>query len=194
MYFRLFMIFLIDNYDSFTYNLADIVQRYTAVTVIRNDAYTLSELIALKPTALLLSPGPGKPTDSGISYPAAKYFFDKIPILGVCLGHQILAKISGADIIKAAKPMHGKTSLITHNAQDFFAEIPNPVSVMRYHSLLIRPGSLPSSFLITAKTQENEIMAIQHQSLPLTGVQFHPESILTENGNKMIKNWILSIR
>ncbi|MBX7240902.1 MAG: aminodeoxychorismate/anthranilate synthase component II [Bacteroidia bacterium] len=188
------MIYLIDNYDSFTYNLADIVKRYTEVTVVRNDELTTESLIDLRPKALILSPGPGKPEESGISCEAAAYFLDKIPVLGVCLGHQILAQITGSAIVKARKPMHGKTSLIFHQQQGVFKGLKSPLNVMRYHSLLIDPPSLAQSFEIIAQTEEKEIMAIRHKQFPVTGVQFHPESILTEKGNIMIKNWILSIR
>ncbi len=188
------MIYLIDNYDSFTYNLADIVKRYTEVKVIRNDEFSAESLIALRPSALILSPGPGKPEESGISCAVAKHFLDKIPILGVCLGHQILAHISGSEIVKAKRPMHGKTSLIFHQQKGIFKGLKSPLSVMRYHSLLIATESLSQSFEIIATTAEEEIMAIRHKQYPTTGVQFHPESILTEKGNIMIKNWILSIR
>ncbi len=188
------MIYLIDNYDSFTYNLADVVRRYADLTVIRNDECSLEALTNKSPKALIISPGPGKPIESGISYPAVRYFMDKIPILGVCLGHQILAEILGASIVKATRPMHGKTSAILHKKSNIFKGLKNSLSVMRYHSLIIKPENLPDSLEITAVTAENEIMAICHKSLPLTGVQFHPESILTEKGNIMIKNWIVGIR
>jgi anthranilate synthase/aminodeoxychorismate synthase-like glutamine amidotransferase len=187
------MILLIDNYDSFTYNLVDLVQRFVEVKVIRNDAFSLSEIQKWDFSGIIISPGPGKPHQSGVSYEVVKYFFDKKPIFGVCLGHQILAEVAGAKIILAKEPKHGKTSLVYHQNDSIFALLKNPIKVMRYHSLIIDNQSLPKGFSIIAQTKDAEIMAIQHQSLPLTGVQFHPESILTENGEEMVQNWLKQI-
>ncbi|MFN0204122.1 MAG: anthranilate synthase component II [Bacteroidia bacterium] len=184
------MILLIDNYDSFTYNLVDLVQRHQPVKVIRNDEYALEEVLTWQVEKLLLSPGPGKPTQSGISTGVVQHFWAKIPILGVCLGHQLLAEIAGAKVIKANIPVHGKTSWISHQQKSLFKGLPNSFRVMRYHSLLIEKSSLPPEFEITAETEAGEIMAIQHRNLPITGVQFHPESILTEYGAEMMQNWL----
>lgn len=184
------MIVLIDNYDSFTYNLVDLVQKYEEVKVIKNDAYLAEEVCSWQITKLILSPGPGKPQQSGISMEVLRYFWDKIPILGVCLGHQIIAEAVGATVIKAKLPVHGKTSKIIHNQQLVFEHLPTPFEVMRYHSLIIEKNSLPACLKVTAYTEDNEIMAIQHESLPIIGLQFHPESVLTQFGDEMIQNWL----
>lgn len=188
------MILIIDNYDSFTYNLVDLVQRFVEVKVIRNDAFSLSEIKNWDFAGIIISPGPGKPHQSGVSYEVVKYFFDKKPIFGVCLGHQILAEVAGAKIILAKEPKHGKTSLVYHQNVSIFATLKNPLRVMRYHSLIVDNQDFPKSFSIIAETATSEIMAIQHQTLPLTGVQFHPESILTEEGEKMVQNWLKQIQ
>lgn len=184
------MILLIDNYDSFTYNLADLLHRFETVKTVRNDAISLAEIETMNPKGIVISPGPGKSKESGISYALVKHFWGKIPILGVCLGHQIIAEIAGAEIVLAEKPMHGKVSLISHNQIGIFEGMRSSIQVMRYHSLVVKYDSLPSDFELTAWTDSDEIMAIQHKSLPLTGVQFHPESILSQCGEKMIKNWL----
>ncbi len=184
------MILLIDNYDSFTYNLADLLQRFVPVKILRNDVFSLAEIAEMMPTGIVISPGPGKPRESGVSYEVVQHFWGKLPILGVCLGHQIMAEIAGAEIVLAEKPMHGKISRIVHDEKGIFEGISNPLQVMRYHSLLVKKDTLPSEMQVTAWTDTGEIMAMQHKTLPLTGVQFHPESILTEYGEKMMRNWL----
>ena len=159
------MILLIDNYDSFTYNLADLLNRFVPVKTVRNDAISLAEIEVLNPQGIVISPGPGKPKESGISYQVVQHFWDKLPILGVCLGHQIMAEIAGAEIVLAEKPMHGKVSLIAHTQKGIFQGLRNPLQVMRYHSLLIKNDTLPPEIDITAWTGSDEIMAIQHKKI-----------------------------
>ncbi len=185
------MLALIDNYDSFTYNLVQYLGELGAdIRVFRNDHITLDELIALKPDHLVISPGPGEPIkDSGISPEAVKYFTGKIPVLGVCLGHQCLGAIYGGKVDRAARLMHGKTSLVTHNSKDIFKNIPSPFEAMRYHSLIVYEP-VPAELEVIAQTAEGEIMAIKHRQHPTYGVQFHPESILTEHGKQILKNFL----
>lgn len=183
------MILLFDNYDSFTYNLLDLVKQHNvAVMVIRNDECSLSEIIDLKPEALIISPGPGRPEDAGILMLLIAHFVGKIPILGVCLGHQALAMHFGAKLVNAKKPMHGKTSEIIHEQHFMFNLIASPCSMMRYHSLIIE--KLPEELTCTSITSDNEIMSFAHQTEPIWGLQFHPESILSSNGPQIIKNWL----
>jgi anthranilate synthase component 2 len=185
------MILMIDNYDSFTYNL---VQYFGSlgqeVKVLRNDKITLDEIKKLVPDRIVISPGPGRPEDAGISCAAIKEFAGKIPILGVCLGHQALGYAYGAKIIGAKKLMHGKTSLICHNNKEIFRGLPNPFEATRYHSLLVEKKSLPEELEVTAWTREDEIMGLRHKKYPLWGVQFHPESILTKHGMGLLKNFV----
>jgi anthranilate synthase/aminodeoxychorismate synthase-like glutamine amidotransferase len=183
------MILLIDNYDSFTYNLYDyICQLGYSCTVMRNDECTIAQISALENLdCIVISPGPGKPQDAGISMQIIATFHQKLPILGICLGHQAIGEYFGAELVKAKKPMHGKTSYITFNKHFLFKEILAPFQVMRYHSLIIE--KLPENLITIAQTQENEIMAISHCSLPIVGIQFHPESILTENGLQLLANF-----
>src|SRR6266498_896141 len=185
------MLALIDNYDSFTYNLVQYLGELGAdIRVFRNDHITLDELIALKPDHLVISPGPGEPIkDSGISPEAVKYFTGKIPVLGVCLGHQCLGAIYGGKVDRAARLMHGKTSLVNHNSKDIFKNIPSPFEAMRYHSLIVYEP-VPAELEVIAQTAEGEIMAIKHRQHPTYGVQFHPESILTEHGKQILKNFL----
>jgi anthranilate synthase/phosphoribosyltransferase len=185
------MLALIDNYDSFTYNLVQYLGELGAdIRVFRNDQVTLDELIALKPDHLVISPGPGEPIkDSGISPEAVKYFTGKIPMLGVCLGHQCLSAIYGGKVDRASRLMHGKTSLVMHNGKDIFKNIPSPFEAMRYHSLIVYEP-VPAELEIIAQTAEGEIMAIKHRQHPTYGVQFHPESILTEHGKQILKNFL----
>ncbi len=183
------MILLLDNYDSFTYNLYDyLLQTGVDCRVVRNDEWAISDFEKIHFKALVLSPGPKKPGDAGIMMDLIAHYHLRIPILGVCLGHQAIGEYFGAKLIKARVPMHGKTTFISHQGQGIFEGIPSPFQVMRYHSLLLE--SLEGTPLKgTAYSPEDELMAFQHHSLPLTGVQFHPESILTEYGLKMIANW-----
>jgi anthranilate synthase/phosphoribosyltransferase len=184
------MLILIDNYDSFTYNLVQYFgEMGTEVRVFRNDKVTLNELIALNPSYLVISPGPGTPDDSGISNEAIRYFTGRIPVLGVCLGHQCLGAIYGGRVERAARLMHGKTSQVTHNGRDIFKGVPSPFEAMRYHSLIINEP-LPSELEVMASTAQGEIMAIRHKLHPTFGVQFHPESILTEHGKAILKNFL----
>jgi len=185
------MLVLIDNYDSFTYNLAQYFGELGAeMRIFRNDQITLSELIDLQPSQLVISPGPGEPlADGGISAPAMRRFTGEIPVLGVCLGHQCLGAIYGGTVARAPRLMHGKTSPVLHNGKDLFAGLPSPFEAMRYHSLLVYEP-LPEELEITARTPEGEIMGIRHKNAPTFGVQFHPESILTQHGKQILQNFL----
>ena len=185
------MILMIDNYDSFTYNLVQYLGELgQTVKVFRNDALTIQDIKKLNPDKIVISPGPGRPEDAGISCEVIREFSGKIPILGVCLGHQAIGYCFGAKIVQAKKLMHGKTSKIYHNKKDIFKNIPNPFSATRYHSLLVDKKTLPDSLEITAWTVEDEIMGLKHKAYPLWGVQFHPESILTSSGKAILDNFI----
>ncbi len=185
------MILLIDNYDSFTWNLYQYFCELGAeVLVRRNDEVTLDEVAVLAPAKIVISPGPCTPDESGISLEVIRHFAGKTPILGVCLGHQAIAQVFGATIVRAAKVMHGKTSPITHNGQGVFSGLNNPLTVTRYHSLVIDPPTLPDCFTITAKSETDEIMGIRHREWDLEGVQFHPESILSEQGHALLENFL----
>lgn len=184
------MVLFIDNYDSFTYNLVALFQRETPVQVFRNDAITIAEIEAMAPRGIVISPGPGRPADSGICPAVVKRFAGEIPILGICLGHQLIGEIMGAQVVEASYPMHGKTSPIDHDASGIFAGLPSPLEVMRYHSLVIDPGSQPDEMLVSARTPAGEIMGIRHKYFNLVGLQFHPESILSEGGLCLVRNWL----
>ncbi len=187
------MLLLIDNYDSFTYNLADYFSELGAeLLVVRNDQMSVSEIVKLNPAQIVISPGPGRPEDAGISMSLIKEYAGKIPILGVCLGHQAIAQVFGAKIIQAHEIFHGKTSLIEHDHSRLFAEIPQNFRVTRYHSLIADAKTLPESLKLTAWIAGNEqvVMALQHRQWPLYGVQFHPESILTEHGHRLLNNFL----
>jgi anthranilate synthase/aminodeoxychorismate synthase-like glutamine amidotransferase len=185
------MILMIDNYDSFTYNLVQYLGELgQRVLVYRNDALTLNDIKKLNPQSIVISPGPGRPEDAGISCAVIKEFGGKIPILGVCLGHQAIGYCFGGKIVQAKRLMHGKTSKIYHNQKGIFKNIPNPFLATRYHSLLVENKNLPSCLEIIAKTGEDEIMGLKHQAYPLWGVQFHPESILTKSGKAILNNFI----
>ena len=185
------MILMIDNYDSFTYNLVQYLGELgQLVKVFRNDTLTIDEIKKLNPAKIVISPGPGRPEDAGISCQLIRQFCGKIPILGVCLGHQAIGYVFGAKIVGAKKLMHGKTSKIYHNKKDIFKGIPNPFLATRYHSLLVERKSLPDCLEITASTSENEIMGLKHQLYTVWGVQFHPESILTKSGKQILDNFI----
>jgi anthranilate synthase component II len=190
------MILMIDNYDSFTYNLVQYLGELGAdVKVVRNDEISVSDIAKLAPEKIVISPGPCTPTEAGISVETIKTFAGKIPLLGVCLGHQSIGQAFGGNIIRAPFVMHGKTSLVYHTNKGVFSDIKNPVQVTRYHSLVIEKESIPDCLEITAWTQnENgsmaEIMGVKHKTLAVEGVQFHPESILTEQGHAMLKNFL----
>lgn len=186
------MILLIDNYDSFAYNLYQMIGEITKdILVIRNDEYTVEQVATLAPKAIILSPGPGRPEQAGICQEVIKQLGHKIPILGVCLGHQAICQVFGAKIIHAKQLMHGKTSKITLlEEQPLFTDLPNFMQVARYHSLIADNQTLPECLKVIAKTKQEEIMAITHQNYPIFGVQFHPESILTPDGAKLLANFI----
>ncbi len=184
------MLLLIDNYDSFTYNLKDYLgQLGQTCMVVRNDEMDLEEIKRLNFDKIVLSPGPQRPADAGLLMPLLKEFHTQYPILGICLGHQAIGEFFGAKLVKANYPMHGKVSDITHNAEDIFKNIPSPFKVCRYHSLeLVSVKNTPLQVLAT--TNKNEVMAIKHKQLPLWGLQFHPEAILTQYGMVLLKNWL----
>ena len=185
------MILMIDNYDSFTYNLVQYLGELGgSLQVYRNDKITIDEIKDLKPNHIVISPGPKWPSDAGISEDVIKAFTGKIPILGVCLGHQCIGEVFGAKIVLAPKIMHGKTSMVYHNGKTIFKDIENPFEATRYHSLLVEREGLPDCFEITAETKEKEIMGLRHKKLPVWGVQFHPESILTTVGKDILKNFL----
>jgi anthranilate synthase/aminodeoxychorismate synthase-like glutamine amidotransferase len=185
------MILMIDNYDSFTYNLVQYLGELgQVVKVYRNDALGLDDIRKLNPQSIVISPGPGRPEDAGISCSVIKEFAGKIPILGVCLGHQAIGYCFGAKIVQAKRLMHGKTSKIYHNQKDIFKNIPNPFVATRYHSLLVDKKGLPACLVVTAQTKEGEIMGLKHKAHPIWGVQFHPESILTKSGKTILNNFI----
>jgi anthranilate synthase/aminodeoxychorismate synthase-like glutamine amidotransferase len=184
-------ILLIDNYDSFTYNL---VQAFAArgadVRVFRNDQLGTSEAVALKPTHLVISPGPGRPEDAGVSREMIDAFGGRIPVLGVCLGHQCLVSCFGGNIVRAARLMHGKTSLVKHDEGTLFAGLSQPFEAGRYHSLCADRQTLPDELVLTAESERGEIMGVRHKTLPLYGVQFHPESVLTPEGDRLLTNFM----
>ncbi|PDN16248.1 aminodeoxychorismate synthase component II [Salmonella enterica] len=185
------MILLIDNYDSFTWNLYQYFCELGAeVQVRRNDTQTLAHIDALNPQKIVISPGPCTPNDAGISLAVIRHYAGRIPMLGVCLGHQAMAQAFGASVVRAAKVMHGKTSPVTHNGQGVFRGLPSPLTVTRYHSLIVDPATLPECFEITAWSETQEIMGIRHREWDLEGVQFHPESILSEQGHALLKNFL----
>ena len=185
------MILLIDNYDSFTWNLYQYFCELGAdVLVRRNDELTLAQIDALSPQKIVISPGPCTPDDAGISLEVIRYYAGQIPLLGVCLGHQAMAQAFGATVVRAAKVMHGKTSPITHNGQGVFQGLANPLTVTRYHSLVVAPQTLPECFEVTAWSETQEIMGIRHREWDMEGVQFHPESILSEQGHQLLANFL----
>ena len=187
------MIVLIDNYDSFTYNLVqklgEVAPRET-IQVFRNDKVTSAEIEDLKPSHIVISPGPCTPREGGVSNDIIRDFASRIPLLGVCLGHQCIGFVSGAEVIRAERLMHGKTDQIHHDGKTIYAGMPNPFTATRYHSLIIKNGTLPPEFEISAWTNQDEIMGVRHKSWPLEGVQYHPESFLTEQGEKLLANFL----
>jgi anthranilate synthase component II len=185
------MLLMIDNYDSFTYNLVQYFGELgEEVQVARNDAIDLAGIAALAPARIVISPGPCTPSEAGVSVPLIRAFAGKLPILGVCLGHQAIGAAFGASIVHAGRVMHGKTSNISHAAKGVFAGLPSPFLATRYHSLAIERASLPDCLEITAESEDGEIMGVRHRQFALEGVQFHPESILTEHGHALLKNFL----
>jgi len=187
------MLLMIDNYDSFTYNLVQYLGELgEEVSVFRNDEITLEQVEALHPSRIVISPGPCTPSEAGISVPLIRRFAGKLPILGVCLGHQSIGQAFGGKIVHAGQLMHGKTSDIRHNDSGVFHGLPDPLTATRYHSLVIEKKSLPACLEVTAWTDDGEIMGVRHRDLPVEGVQFHPESILTEKGHELLANFLRS--
>jgi anthranilate synthase component II len=185
------MLLMIDNYDSFTYNLVQYFGELGAnVQVHRNDQISLEQIDQLAPDLICISPGPCSPAEAGVSIDVIKRYAGKVPILGVCLGHQAIGAAFGGRIVRAKEIMHGKTSPVTHQQSDVFAGLPSPFTVIRYHSLAIERASLPDSLIITAETPDGEIMGVRHRELPLYGVQFHPESVLSEQGHALLNNFL----
>jgi para-aminobenzoate synthetase component 2 len=185
------MILMIDNYDSFTYNLVQYMGELGAeLEIYRNDEISIDEIEQLAPEKIVISPGPCTPSKAGISKEVIKHFAGRVPLLGVCLGHQSVVETFGGEIIKAKKLMHGKTSMISHDGKTIFKGLPNPFAATRYHSLVVNRASLPDCFTITAESDDGEIMGVRHKKLAIEGVQFHPESILTVHGKDLLKNFI----
>jgi len=188
------MILMIDNYDSFTYNLVQYLgQIGAAVRVVRNDAAPLAKLIGLKPEGIVISPGPGRPESAGLTMPLIKHFSGKIPILGVCLGHQAIAAAFGGKVVSAKRLMHGKTSMIHADGQKIYQGIPSPFEAMRYHSLAVSRNNFPECLEISSEADDGEIMGIRHRQHPTEGIQFHPESIMTRVGKRILRNFLNSI-
>ena len=185
------MTLVLDNYDSFTYNLVQLVARHTVdFRVVRNDELTIADIETMKPDRILISPGPGRPENAGICVNLVKTLGPRIPILGVCLGHQAIGCAFGGKIVHAPQLMHGKTSHIQHAGEGIFSQLPNPFEATRYHSLVISPDDLPAELTVTARTADHVIMGIRHIDYPVEGIQFHPESVLTKFGFQIIANWM----
>lgn len=185
------MILIIDNYDSFTYNLVHIIADYTDdYKVIRNDDLTVAEVKELNPDRILISPGPGRPADAGITESVIKELGSDTPILGVCLGHQAIGEVFGGNVTHAPKLMHGKTSIISHDKKTVFQNIPDEFTATRYHSLILDPEQIPDELEISARSDDGVIMGLRHRHYPVEGIQFHPESILTTEGPTIVKNWL----
>ena len=185
------MLLMIDNYDSFTYNLVQYLGELGEdVRVYRNDKITLQQIEDLRPDRIVISPGPCTPNEAGVSVETIRQFAGRMPILGVCLGHQSLGVAFGGEVIRAQRLMHGKTSMISHDGKTIFHGLPNPFEATRYHSLLVNPGNLPDCLEVSAKTAEGEIMGLRHRTLGVEGVQFHPESILTKSGKDLLRNFL----
>jgi para-aminobenzoate synthetase component 2 len=184
-------VLVVDNYDSFTYNLVQCLTALGALCLVRaNDATTVSDVLLARPDGVLISPGPGAPDAAGVTLGLIEALAGKLPILGVCLGHQAIAQAFGGRIERAPEPVHGKTSLIRHDGHGLFRDVPSPLEATRYHSLLVARESLPAAFVVSAETDSGEIMGLRHRELPIEGLQFHPESILTEHGPQVVQNWL----
>ena len=184
-------VLVIDNYDSFTYNLVQYLGELgQELQVVRNDALTVEDIEALKPERIVISPGPCTPREAGVSVPTIRRMAGRVPILGVCLGHQSIGEAFGGEVVRAERLMHGKTSMIRHDGRTIFHGLPNPFEATRYHSLIVRRESLPECLEISAETDEGEIMGVRHRTLPVEGVQFHPESILTGPGKDLLRNFL----
>lgn len=187
------MILIIDNYDSFTYNLVHLVAAHTSdYIVVRNDAITIEQIKELAPDKILISPGPGRPENAGITESLIREMGKTTPVLGVCLGYQAIGNVFGAKVTHAPSLMHGKTSVIEHNTTGIFSNVKQNFTATRYHSLVLEPDSIPDTLLITCKTPDGVVMGVRHKEFPVEGIQFHPESILTTEGPKLIENWIKS--
>ena len=183
-------VLILDNYDSFTYNLAQYTEELGArVTVVRNDEVTVPDLRRMNPSHIIVSPGPGRPEDAGVSCDVVRGLAGEVPILGVCLGHQVIGHVMGATIRREA-PVHGKTSMIFHDSNTLYSGLPNPFEATRYHSLVVEKEGLPSCLEVSGYTEDGQVMGIRHRELPLEGVQFHPESILTESGHRIVRNFL----
>lgn len=188
------MVLVIDNYDSFTWNLVDILRRgKRPVKVVRNDELNIDEIKALNPQGILISPGPGRPSDSGVSISVVRELASRVPLLGICLGHQLVGEEMGAQLVHADEPMHGRTSDIEHDGKGLFQGLPQPLRVMRYHSLLLSRENMPKDIVVSAATSSGDVMGIRHKIHNLAGVQFHPESILSDYGARIIENWLNSL-
>ena len=189
------MILLIDNYDSFTYNLFQYLSQLDVrVRVLRNDAITVEGIARLKPEALVISPGPGRPEEAGVSGRAIRELAGRLPILGVCLGHQAIGEVFGGRVVRAKKPMHGKISSIRHRGKGVFKGLPSPFPATRYHSLVVERRGLPRCLEITAETEDGLIMGLRHRHFPIHGVQFHPESVMTKEGMRLLENFVGSLK
>ncbi|MCD8299926.1 MAG: aminodeoxychorismate/anthranilate synthase component II [Clostridiales bacterium] len=187
------MILLIDNYDSFTYNLYQFMGIFrNDITVVRNDRITIDEILKMSPERIVLSPGPKGPKDAGVCMDVVKKYYDKLPILGICLGHQCIGEALGGTVSYAKQLCHGKQSTITHSGTGIFTGVPSPLKVARYHSLAVQRDSLPACLEVLAETEDGEIMAIKHRDYPVYGMQFHPESIITEHGKRILENFLLT--
>ena len=185
------MLFILDNYDSFTYNLVQYFGDLGAEPVVRrNDEITVAELAEMRPERICISPGPGTPHDAGISEEIIRELGPRIPVLGVCLGHQAIGEVYGGEVVRAGRLMHGKTSPILHTGEGVFAGLPSPFEATRYHSLVVKPESVPDCLEVNARTAEGEIMGLRHREFPVHGVQFHPESILTSEGKRLLENFL----
>ncbi len=185
------MIVMIDNYDSFTYNLVQYMEQIgTTVNVLRNDVFSISDLVSLNPKGLVISPGPGRPEAAGLSLPVVNHFSGKIPILGVCLGHQAIADAFGGNVVSAKRLMHGKTSMIHSDGKTIYKGVRNPFEAMRYHSLAVSRENFPECLEISSESEDGEIMGIRHREHPTEGIQFHPESIMTRVGKRLLRNFL----